>query len=228
MSVSGSRGSPSLLVLREIADVTFARIAELAVGHSLEEALGELVGDGLLDEEARRGEADLARMVVLIGRLLDSCVEIGIGEDEERRLAAELEGDGDDVLGGGLPDQPGGVDRPRERDAADARVGHERCTRLLPDSLHDVEDARRQASLRREVGEERAGERRPLGWLQDCCASGREHRADLPGREHEGRVPGRDQRCDARRVVADAVFDPVCLPGAPAQIERQLGKEANV
>ena len=122
--------------------VGLARITELAARHSFEEALGELVRNGLLDEEARPGEADLTRVVVLVGRLLDGRVEIGVGEDEKWRLAAELEGNRDDVLGGGFPDQPRGVDRPREGDAADVRVGDERRTRLLPETLHDVEDAR--------------------------------------------------------------------------------------
>ena len=208
--------------------VGLAGVSELAARHSLEEALGELVSDGLLHKEARSGKADLACVVVLVGRLLDRSVEIGVGEDEERRLAAELEGDRDDVLGRGLADQASGVDRARERDTADPGMGDERGSRLLSDPLHNVQDPRRQLGLLGEIGEEGAGQRRPLGRLQDGRASGGKGRTDFPGREHEGRIPGRDQRRDAGRVVADAVLDPVCLPGALLQVECQLGEEADV
>ena len=57
----------------------------------------KLVGDRLLDEQARSGEADLAGVVVLPGRLAGRCFEVGVGEDEQRPLAAELTGERDDV-----------------------------------------------------------------------------------------------------------------------------------
>ena len=61
--------------------------------------------------------------------------------------------------------------------AADARVGDERGADLLADPLHDVEDAGREAGLGGEVGEQRAGERRPLRRLEDHRAARRRARA---------------------------------------------------
>ena len=122
-----------------------AGIAEhVLVGEAVEE-LEERAGDRLLDEQARAGEADLARVVVLAGRLARRCLEVAVGEDEERALAAELAGERDEVARGGDADRAGGLRRSRERDAAHARVGDERGADLLADALHDVEHARRAA-----------------------------------------------------------------------------------
>ena len=49
----------------------------------------ELVVDRSLDEQAGAGEADLPGIVVLADHGLDRRVEVGVGEHEKRRLAAE-------------------------------------------------------------------------------------------------------------------------------------------
>ena len=59
----------------------------------------ELVADGGLDEQPRAGEADLTRVVVLAGGLRGGGVEVGVGEHDQRSLAAELGGERHDVLG---------------------------------------------------------------------------------------------------------------------------------
>ena len=59
-----------------------ARVAEdVLVGEAVEE-LEELVGDRLLDEQARAGEADLAGVVVLARGGAGGGLEIGVGEDD--------------------------------------------------------------------------------------------------------------------------------------------------
>ena len=137
--------------------VLVARVAELALRHAREEALVELVRDRLLHEQAGAGEADLAGVVVLVGRGLDRRVEIGVGEDHERALAAELEArPGVRFGGGGARDDRGGLVRAGEGDARDARVGGERGADLLAVALDDVEHARRQPGLGGDVREQRA------------------------------------------------------------------------
>ena len=69
------------------------------------EGLEELVVDGALDQDARPGAAVLAGVAEhrhrrIGGRLLD----VGVGEHDGRRLAAELERHPGDVVGGGLED----------------------------------------------------------------------------------------------------------------------------
>ena len=53
----------------------------------------KVVGDHLLDEHARAGKADLARVDVLARDGLRRGLQVGVGADDERRLAAELHAD---------------------------------------------------------------------------------------------------------------------------------------
>ena len=135
--------------------------------------LEERAGDRLLDEQARAGETDLSRVVVLARCLPRRRLEIAVREHEERPLAAELSGERDEVARGSDADRAGGLRRSRERDPAHIRVRDERGTDLLPDPLHDVEDAGRQPRLRDEVAEQRARQRRPFGGLEHHRASRR-------------------------------------------------------
>ena len=91
---------------------------------------------------------------------------------------------------------------------------YERGPGLLADSLDDVEDAGRDLRLRGQVGEERAGERCPLGRLEDDRAARRERRRRLPGGEHERRIPRRDHANRAGRHAGDAVRGVVRAPRA--------------
>ena len=75
------------------------------------------------------------------------------------------------------PMRRAGLGRAGERHAPDQRVRDQRGARLLADALDDVEDARRQARLVGQLGEQRARERRPLGRLEDDRAAGGERRA---------------------------------------------------
>ena len=67
---------------------------------------GELLGDGLVHEEAVGRGAGLADVAHLgEHRALDRGVEVGVLEDQERRVAAQLHRDAQDLLGR-LLDQP--------------------------------------------------------------------------------------------------------------------------
>ena len=70
-----------------------ARIADDDLGDARPQALEERLEHRLLDQQARPGEAHLPGVVVLVGGGRGGGVEVGVGEDEERRLAAELERD---------------------------------------------------------------------------------------------------------------------------------------
>ena len=203
--------------------VVVPRVAEdVLVGEAVEE-LEELLGHGVLDEEPRPREADLAGVVELTGRLACRRLEIAVGEDEQRPLASELAGEGDEVLRRGDADVPGRLGRAGERDPPHVRVRDERRADLLPDPLDDVEHARREAGLVDEVGEQRAGQRRPLCGLQHHRRPGGEGGRGLPGREHERRVPGRDHDGRPARHPDDAVVRPVRVPDALLVGDREVG-----
>ena len=78
--VAASRGSPSTW----------------RVGRGLE-PLEERVVDRGVDEEPGAGEADLPRVVVHPRGGRGGGVEVGVGEDDERALAAELGGERHEV-----------------------------------------------------------------------------------------------------------------------------------
>ena len=80
--------------MKEIADcidTVLGATPDLHVAETLCKLLGEFVGDRLVHVEAVRCDARLADVAHLRDdRLLDRMVEVGVGEDEVRRVAAEL------------------------------------------------------------------------------------------------------------------------------------------
>ena len=130
--VDSSRGSPS----------TWASTARV-------EALEEARRRRLLDEQARARHAVLAGVVVLERGLLRGRVEVGVGEDEERALAAQLGRERDEILRGRRRHEPARIGGAGEAHAAQAAVRDERRSGLLADALDDVEDAGRELGLLR-------------------------------------------------------------------------------
>ena len=118
--------------------------------------------------------------------------------------------------------------RAGEAQPGEVRMRGERRARLLPPALHDVEHPRRQARAGRDVGEHRAGERRPLGGLEHHGVPRRKGRAHLPGAEHQRRVPGRDQRRHPGGLVADVVVGGVAGDDLPSDAAREIGEERDV
>ena len=60
----------------------------------------------LVDQQPEGAEADLAGVVELLDGEVDRQVEVGVLEDQQRRLAAELEGQRHDVGRGRGRDRP--------------------------------------------------------------------------------------------------------------------------
>ena len=111
----------------------------------------------------------------------------------------------------------------------------QRLARRLAEAVHHVEDAGGQARLVRDLDEQRARSRAPLGRLVDDGASGGERRRDLPRRQHERRVPRRDHadRADrlAHRVVdvrrRSAARDRRAASGARSAKKRKFSAPRN-
>ena len=156
-----------------------------------------------MDVEPRRGGAVLAAVGERADdRALGGGLQVGVVEDDERRLAAELHVHALDGLGGvahhrapvrvepvtEISPRPGGgrARRPPRAGAGD-----------------DVEDPGREAGLEREAAEHQRGQRRQLGGLEDDGVAGGERRADLPRGHVERVVPGRDRGADAERLAPD-------------------------
>ena len=182
-----------------------------------------------MDEDAGTGEADLARVVVLLDRQFRGQLEISVGEHDERALAAQFEAARGEIVRGGLRDGLGGRHRAGEGYAAESGMGDERSTRLVAKALHDVERAVRQAGFLRDVGEQRRGERSPLGRLQNHGVARGQCRCDLPGRKHERRVPWSDECGDSGRIPGYVVGVAARLEVRVTEVvDQPVGEEAEV
>ena len=198
---------PLLLRLRDhgahLGLVARHRVADLERLDLRHELLEQAVVDLRAGDHARAGGAVLARVPVAgepdPGR---DRLRVGVVEDDHRRLAAELEVDALERVGGGARDRLAGLDVAGERDEADVRVLDE----PLPDrdavAGDDLQHARRQHLLR-ELDEAEEGERRLLGRLQDLDVARRERGPHLPDRHHQRVVPGADARDDPERLAPD-------------------------
>ena len=106
-----------------------------------------------MHEDARAVRADLAgRIEIGEQRARDRIVEIGILEDDQRRLAAELQRHMLQRRGGIGHHRLAGADLAGERDLGDRRMPREQPAGIGK-ALHDIEDAVGNAGLAHDLGE---------------------------------------------------------------------------
>ena len=165
-------------------------------GQRADDVVEQLLGD----EESRRRVARLAAVVVDAGEgALDRALDVGVGQHDVGRLAAELERHALEVAPRARADLAADRGRPREGDLVHARVCDERGAGLAV-AGDDVEHAGRDARLEGELAEAQRGERGLLGGLEDGGAARGERGTDLPGRHQQREVPGDDLAADADRL----------------------------
>ena len=159
-----------------------------------------------------------------------SGVEVGVGEDDERALAAELGRERHEVRAAAARRSRAPVSgEPVKEMRRSAGVSDQLRSDLLADALDDVEHAGRQARPRRRgrrAASTRAATTRPASGstVQPAASAG----AHLPGREHERRVPRRDHDRGPGRHPHDAVARAVRAPVALLVGRREVGVGAEV
>ena len=129
-------------------------------------------------------------------------IEVGVVHDDDPVLAAELEVDVLEVLGGGLEHRDAGLARPGQRHHADVRMPHDPvptsrpkpCTRLTTPSRRGFDE---------QLDEALREHRRVVGGLEDDRVAAHERRDDLPRGNRDRKVPRRDHADHADRL-ADA------------------------
>ena len=114
----------------------------------------ELVVGAALDEQARARRTGLPSVLEDgVGRSCRGEVEVGVGKDDVRRLAAELHHDRNDVLGGKLGDVHADLNRSGERQLIDIGMTRQSDPSLGASSGNDVDDARRQPAREADFAE---------------------------------------------------------------------------
>ena len=90
---------------------------------------------------------------------------------------------------------------PVNDDLVDARMPRQRVADGRARARDDVQDAVRQARLRRQLREPQRRERRLRRGLQHHGVAGGERRAELPGGDDQRVVPGHDRGHDPDRLA---------------------------
>src|SRR4051794_7589123 len=154
---------------RADGDAVRETVADGELRDLLGQALRELVVDAALDVHAVRADAGLARVAELRGdQAVDGLVQVGVVEDHVRRVAAELERQLLDAVGG-EPDQLlADLRRAGERDLADARVAEQLARDHARRARRDeVDDALRHAGVLDAAQDRGRRQRRRGGGLDD-------------------------------------------------------------
>src|SRR5215211_5293905 len=158
----------------------------------------ELVEGAFLDQDARAGAAVLPGVTEDgDGRRSGGLLQVGIGEDNVRGLAPQLQGDALYGACGPRHDALADLRGTREGDLGYVRVLDEPLPDLAPRTDHDVDDALGDACFEGYALELHGTQRRELRRLEDERVSGRQGRGHLPARYGEREVPGDDEAHDA-------------------------------
>ena len=198
----------------EVALVDDALAAELPaskVATASPILVDQLVADRGIGQHVVRRDADLAGVDQLgPGDALGRDLDVGVGRDDHGALAAQFEGDRGQVRRGALIDLAADLGAAREAQPVEALRDQ-----LLAHRTVALDHGDRVAVQvpRHQLGHQRRGRRRHLGWLEHDGVSrgdGPDGRAE---RQREREVPGADDQHGAVRLVLD--------PAAAGQL-RQL------
>ncbi len=179
-------------------------VAQAQRGRPGLEAAAQVVRDGRVHDHPRARRAPLARGPER--RPQDPVhgeVEVGVAQDDNGVLAAELEADALEQAARPLRDAAPGVGRARERDHRHVAAVDDRVAHLGPGSGDEVDGAGREARLVHELDEQGRAQRRLRGRLEHDGVAGDQRGHHLPARDRDREVPRGDDPGDADRL-ADA------------------------
>src|SRR5829696_7478400 len=189
----------------------------------------ELVVDPASGEDAGGGGAVLAGVEVAGGGdHLGRGGHVGVVEDDHRGLAAQLQVDPLEVVGGRLGHLLAGANAAGDRDHGRGLVRDQPGPGLAVADDH-VHDAVGQ-ELAHQLGHPHGGDRGGVARLEDDRVAGRERRGELPDGHHERVVPGGDLGADPDRLAPDhrGVPGHVLAGGQPVEHARGAGEEADL
>ncbi len=168
----------------------------------------ELLVDGVLDDQARTGRADLAGVEEDRGEgVVDGGFEVGVGEDHVRVLAAELERDLLHRARRRGHDLAAGLQTTGEGDQVHLGCLGERRSHVGAGAQDQVGDPGGYAGLGERLHQPDRRRRGQLARLEHERVARGDRGRDLPGGLQEREVPRGDERAHADRLVDDAAGD---------------------
>ncbi len=203
-------------------------IVDVQALHALHQRADEAVVDALRHDEARGRRAALAGGEEgAVGGAFHRRLQIGVVEDDQRVLAAHLQLEAAEVLGGGFRHALAGRHRAGEGDGVDVRAVEDRLADHRAGAHDEVEDALGQAGAVEDVGERPAAARHQVGRLEHYRVAVDDCRRDLPGGNGDREVPRRDQADDAERLALHHHLDagPDAGDELAVQPQRLAGEE---
>ena len=183
------------------------RIANLQLLGARDQLANEAVVDIFMHQQAGGRAADLA----FVGEdapegRLERGIDIAVGEDDVRRLAAQFQAEPLQVgFAGGLQQPPGRANAACEADLIDVHVQRQRFAGGLTVAGDDVEDAIGQAGLLAILGQLQRGERGPFRRLQHHGAAASQRRRHFPCGDLERIIPRHDAAHHAHRLAQRVV-----------------------
>ena len=184
-------------------------VAQADTLHAFREPADEIVIDVPFHQHPAAGGAPLpVEAVDHEHRGVQGPVQVRVGEDDHRVLAAQFEMHALEGFGALPHDGAAGPRVPHEADGLDVRVLGEGPPRGLADAVDHVDHTRRQARLVDQFGQAHGRDRAPFGGFVHHGAARRQRGRHLPRTEHEGRVPGRDDAHGSDRLPQGIVQVP--------------------
>ena len=186
-------------------DDVIPRVARRQGRGARRQFLEELIGDPVVEDDLLRRHADLAG----IGKGaedagIDRRVDIGVVEDDQRRLAAELEEHRLEVARGKRRDDPADARRAGEVDPLDPGMGDQRLDDLvgvLRGVGDQIDRALRQAGVAEGLDDQGMGARAILRGLEDDGVAAGERHGYRAHAEDDRRVPWRHRQDHADRLT---------------------------
>ena len=177
------------------------RISDAQGARLRDQPLLDLLVRGALHQDSRPAEADLPLVLERGSRgLRHRVIEVRVGEDQVRVLAAHLQRRLDEPLGSLSGDLAAHARRSGEAHRPDFGVRNQGAARAGPQTLYDVQHSRREARLAAQLAEKVRGHGRHFARLRHHAVPRRERGRHLPGEQVEGQVPGRDAGDDSERL----------------------------
>ena len=212
---------------RALRDARLDAIAHLQLGHGSHQFFGKRVIHTVLHVQAVGAHASLARVAVFRGDgAFHGRIQVGVVEDDERRIAAQFQREFLDRRRALLGQQAAHLRRARKRQLAHDGVRGHFAADVFRRTGDDAEHARRHARALGQHGQRQRGKRCCFGRFQDHRAAGGQGRADFARDHGGGEIPRRDGGAHADRLFGDdqAAVRPRRLQGVARNALAFFGK----